>query len=147
MELHAGFCIVDNTERRRARALEFSIVNNRQVDASVGLLKEPQTCSIQFLEWHVDLCIVDNRELQRARARARRRRSSVLSTIHKSICQSKNWIENVCGSLRRPTDASTCPLWTIENSNARARVGVLNCPQYISRRAILKTELKISVAL
>ena len=45
--------------------------------------------------------------------------SSVLSTIEKSTCHSKNWIQNFCGSLRRPTDASTFLLWTIQNSDAR----------------------------
>ena len=41
--------------------------HNTKVDASVGLLKEPQKFRIQFLELHGDFSIVDNTELPRAR--------------------------------------------------------------------------------
>ena len=68
-------CVLWTIRNSDARALGFSIVHKRQVDASVGLLKEPQKSSIQFLERHVDLCIVDNTELRRARA-------SELSIVH-----------------------------------------------------------------
>ena len=72
---------IQNSQDARARG-EFSIVHNRQVGASVGLLKGPQKFSIQFLELHVGFSIVDNTELsERARARGG---SSVLPTIGKS---------------------------------------------------------------
>ena len=80
--------------RARAR-VELCIAHNREVGASVGLLKEQQKSEIQHLELHVDFSIVDNRQqttLTRARARA-----------------------------GDQVNMAAFRLWTIKNSNARAR--------------------------
>eukprot|EP00959_Pyramimonas_sp_CCMP1952_P154130 3224613-Pyramimonas_sp.AAC.1 len=54
-----------------------------------------------------------------ARARARARRSSVLPTIEKSICHFKHGVLKFCGSLRRPSGASTSLLSALQ-TRARA---------------------------
>ena len=58
------------TRVTRERVGELCIVHNREVGASVGLLKGPQKFQIQFLELRVTFSVVDNTELsERARAR------------------------------------------------------------------------------
>ena len=82
-------CVVRNRHQHQNRCQlrareELCIARNRKVSASVGLLKGPQTFSIQFLELQVDCYIVVNTELSESARAPARARIPVLPTIEES---------------------------------------------------------------